>query len=412
MSPLPKPPGSETSEDDESQLSRGIQEAIDGGKEPSWGGPVAVDPPLFGSYHILFPVTFGDGVRWLLKVPTNGTRHHFDDAAARALSCEALTMRLPSRQTTIPVSDVFAFDAALDNELGCLFILMSFVDGQFLYDCWFDRCVPDDIVRRRRHRALQDVAAAMVELEKFSFDRAGDAEEAVIYVEDGPFEDPASFYVSSLDRRPEAPTHSGEGEQKLLRMLLGWIQQPRDGENSFVLAHPDLDIQNIIVSEEGELRALIDWDGVAAVTFSPGNQRYPSWLSWGWDPAMYSYDAAMEEGKEPEGLWEDSPETLRSLREKYARIIDSSLGHATRWTRISLLSENLLIAADDPLCTTAILDKVLNEISRAVGQGAYKATQSTGGTSPDDAEPDDFHIYDVACALADGELDPGPTDKL
>lgn len=28
-----------------------------------------VDSPIFGSYHVLFPIKFKDGVTWILKVP-------------------------------------------------------------------------------------------------------------------------------------------------------------------------------------------------------------------------------------------------------------------------------------------------------------------------------------------------------
>ncbi|KAK5994447.1 hypothetical protein PT974_04921 [Cladobotryum mycophilum] len=33
-----------------------------------------VEDPLYGSYHILFPITFEDGTRWLVKIPINGMR--------------------------------------------------------------------------------------------------------------------------------------------------------------------------------------------------------------------------------------------------------------------------------------------------------------------------------------------------
>ena len=66
------------------------------------------------------------------------------------------------------------------------------------------------------------------------------------------------------------------------------------------------------------------------------------------------------------------------------------------------------------------MEKVFDEIARIVGKGPYKSTQSKGNHEASDvieglsrrgddeqnaAEPDDFHIYDVACDLARGELD-------
>jgi aminoglycoside phosphotransferase (APT) family kinase protein len=43
----------------------------------------------------------------------------------------------------------------------------------------------------------------------------------------------------------------------------------------FVLAHPDFDIQNVLIAGDGsaQLRDLIDWDGVASVPRSAGRWR-------------------------------------------------------------------------------------------------------------------------------------------
>lgn len=49
-----------------------------------------------------------------------------------------------------------------------------------------------------------------------------------------------------------------------MKLLISWLRVPED-EKQFDLAHPDLDLQNIIVSEKGELMGIIDWDNVTAV---------------------------------------------------------------------------------------------------------------------------------------------------
>lgn len=50
---------------------------------------------------------------------------------------------------------------------------MDHVDGKPLYDIWFDKTTPADIVQARRTRVLGDIAAAMVQLDKYSFDQGG-----------------------------------------------------------------------------------------------------------------------------------------------------------------------------------------------------------------------------------------------
>lgn len=96
--------------------------------------------------------------------------------------------------------------------------------------------------------------------------------------------------------------------QRLLHILLQWI--PATQGPKFVLTHPDLNIQNVLVSEDGSVRGLIDWGGVAAVPRLVGYKKYPSWLTRDWDPAIYVWNKEMEEGIEQDTLWEDSPETL------------------------------------------------------------------------------------------------------
>ncbi len=48
-------------------------------------------------------------------------------------------MRLIRRETTIQVLEVYAFNATLENELGCPFILMKLKYGKLLQDVWFDQ---------------------------------------------------------------------------------------------------------------------------------------------------------------------------------------------------------------------------------------------------------------------------------
>ncbi|KAM5454938.1 hypothetical protein McanCB56680_003614 [Microsporum canis] len=109
--------------------------------------PINIEPPLFGSYHALFPIRFQDGLRWILKIPACGTSEHFNASASSALQSEALTMKLIRRETSVPVPDVFEFDATVGNELGVPFILMSFIQGTSLYDCWNGCCAARELSR-------------------------------------------------------------------------------------------------------------------------------------------------------------------------------------------------------------------------------------------------------------------------
>lgn len=374
----------------------------------------SVGEPVYGSYHVLFPLTFDIDLRWVAKIPINGTADKWDELSASALTSEAKTMRLLKRETTIPLPDILDFSPTPSNALGCPYIIMSFIPGAPLYDVWFGHRLngtSHEAVRACRTRALDSIASAMVQLDKFSFPTGGrlvfgsdgspsgmgpmrqvdhkamldrwfvhkDADDDPIYVEFAPTSDPKAFYTFMLDAHPEQKSIS-KGVAMLLRQLISWIPEP-DEMDPFVLAHPDFDIQNFIVSENGDLRGIIDWDGVAAVPRTLGNKRYPGWLTRDWDPAMYGYQESMEvEGAEPEGVWEDSPDCLTHYRGVYNEMMmekygaKTKLGSGISLCRMSLITENLAIAAHNPQCRSGILRKMLSEIWAAVEQDGPKLT--------------------------------------
>ena len=103
------------------------------------------------------------------KVPARGSLEQFGPLAAAALRCEALTMQLIRRETSVHMQDVMAFDSTVKNELSCSFILMNFIRRKALYDCRFDKSISNDELRANRTRTLKDVACVMVELGQFSF---------------------------------------------------------------------------------------------------------------------------------------------------------------------------------------------------------------------------------------------------
>lgn len=53
-----------------------------------------LEMPIYGSYHVIFPLTFQDGARWLAKIPITGVPGKWDAVSAYALTAEANTMRL------------------------------------------------------------------------------------------------------------------------------------------------------------------------------------------------------------------------------------------------------------------------------------------------------------------------------
>lgn len=178
----------------------------------------------------------------------------------------------------------------------------------------------------------------------------------------------------------------------------------------FVLSHADFDTQNIIVTQDGHLAGLIDWDGVAIVPRVLGNERYPNWLTHDWNPFGYDYN----EGEDQVRLHghrigngccptTDSPEDLEFYRGIYQDTItalskkiireseqntaadSSDLKESVR--RVCCVTRNsLLIGALQSACMSRfgcseIVDLIWDRIEEAVD-----ADSPTGSTKESDGE--------------------------
>ncbi|EAS27217.3 uncharacterized protein CIMG_10419 [Coccidioides immitis RS] len=425
-----------------------------------------VPDPLSGTYHILFKLEFDDGVHWLLKVPANGYPDAFDAVSARALRSEALTMRLIQRKTKAPVPTVYHFDDTLNNELHCPFILMEYVDGRPLYEIWFDQNVDPEVLEKRRCRALDGVARAMLELGKFVFDEAGeilfdhndgpccigpmkmldiqamlgqdddDDDDSTIFCSVGPFRSAKSWFTCMLDRREPPPDEYSLGVYSVLRLFIDLaFPETQSGEKTdFVLSHPDFDIQNVLVSDDGSLRSLIDWDGVSTVPRCLGNEVYPSWLTRDWNPVTYTFDESATPGSDCQNNHENSPRELEHYRKIYQKLIEKILefpAASKRMAANSLVLRNLYIAATDPVCTHAIVRRIFEEITSRTapvksstehkgengsnnGDNCNNGADSRGDgdhTHVDEGD-DDFFIYDVFTKFRRGNLSERNLQRL
>lgn len=67
-------------------------------------------------------------------------------------------------------------------------------------------------------------------------------------------------------------------ESKLLDFVVPCLPTRRPDEG-FVLSVPDLDSQNVLVEEEGNVTGIIDWDHVQTLPRCVGYCRYPSWIT-------------------------------------------------------------------------------------------------------------------------------------
>ena len=396
-------------------------------------------PPLCGSYHIVFPIEFEDGMKWMLKVSANGD--HFDSVAAAAMTSEAQTMRMLKKETSIPVPTVYAFDTSSENPLSAPFILMEKLDGRPLNYLWFNQEAPKPCLEHFRIKILQNLAEIMVQLNKFTVSTSGSlvfgsdgtpvrlgaakvmdavaefnkvhrqdsvkkgeyaADSAgnrgaksdalnppacvwndndIIY-ERGPFSDPKAYLMSNLDRSDPAIRADAyeRGTEKCLRLFIDWAFPDAQTHNpQFVLSHPDLDVQNILVADDGTITGLIDWDGVAAVPREVGCAQYPLWLMRDWVPSRYNYDTEAGKVSSDAGYQESSPAELATYRALYAQSMEVEIANLTggsktattfgtlpkdeaRLTRRSLIMRHLDLSAGDPWAALSAINHIIDQI--------------------------------------------------
>jgi hypothetical protein len=178
-----------------------------------------IHDPLCGSFDMVFPIEFADGIRWMLRIPANGHGDKFDSLAAKSLVFEARTMQLIKDRTSVPVPEVYTFDTSLANPLNVPFIMMEQLPEKPLYECWFNMKWSKARLEEFRIRFLKSLAGAMVELNQFTVDSSGsldiDSDRIPVVVSGAKTTDSfASLSRNAEDEGPKEVGNVGEPEDR------------------------------------------------------------------------------------------------------------------------------------------------------------------------------------------------------
>lgn len=395
-------------------LAASVRQRVEGAESSDDFHCAVINKPLYGAFNILWPIHFIDNVFWLIKIPATGTPNTFTKQAAEMLTAEARTIQLLKGK--VPVPEIYAFEATCDDALGVPYILMEFVDGIPLCHQWFDKSTPPHKLREKNSKTLRQLAKAMLQLGDFGlaeggspqFDEKGDLLEAVgpLYLKElaptgqseeegghsdqakrsrhlGPFKTTKSFFLAGL--KDEGMYTPNLGVRRLIELFVNWIPSTPPDQLPFVLTHPDFNLQNVLVNEDGDLVSLIDWDGVTAMPRCLGNEAYPKWLVKDWNASVYSWiaetDGSEEEdapSKADRGAIEEhffgpnhdtnSPEELIFYRYIYETAMMQSkrgmgfMDRTASTTRASLLLNNLYESVQEAWYTETIVEGIFSKI--------------------------------------------------
>ena len=357
-----------------------------------------------GSHSVCLPVVFSDGMKWLFKVPGNGTSELWDGQSAQALRSEALRMRFIANHTCVPIPTVLDFDDTCNNPLNCPFILEC-VEGIDLWKAWSQGSSPRNSVpmslESLRERALRDIVNAIVQLSRISYEKSGvlvfdrngcvtevspartvdyaadhtrakkmEPRVATMYRQMRPCRDAKPYSVRRLALDKASITVEKRGQTKLLRHFIDWFLEEEDSaRKDFVLSHPDLNWQNVVVGEDGLLHALISWDGVAIVPSSIGSEEYLLFLTQDRDSTIWDWDLQGGRIQNPQGQSALSPRELEIYQGIYRQAMTRARSKqrcpkkSSILTRKPPLARTLWNAANKPWSLPRNVDLVFTEIA-------------------------------------------------
>jgi aminoglycoside phosphotransferase len=295
-----------------------------------------------GASHHVVMLQFGPAsfeADYVIKVPVTGTKELWNEERAHAMRCEAMLMKHMER-TGIPVPQVRAVADNTDSDLGAPYILMRRVPGKGAHNLWFDYddeehlnvdC-PSPELEKKRETFLRSLAHEMAKLQELQFDKIGmldfgdswkdcdnECDEPVIgpllldTVDDEqvnrlPFSSAHGFMSTIIEERWPAnmtlahikgeedneedikELHQYRGIRKIIDIIFSSAPFASTQEKeTFVIRHPDLDLQNILTDDEGHVTGIIDWDGAVTAPRCIGFSALPHFLVHDWHPG-FSFD--------------------------------------------------------------------------------------------------------------------------
>ena len=122
------------------------------------------DVPRCGSYNIIYPLPFSNGVKWLVRIPGRG--QIFQGLHRVRMDSEYQTMRYVRANTSIPLPEIYYLGLPA-NEGGSAFALIEHLPGRPLSDVW------EVFTQRQRLGVLKGNVKVMAQLQFCHFDKLG-----------------------------------------------------------------------------------------------------------------------------------------------------------------------------------------------------------------------------------------------
>jgi hypothetical protein len=308
--------------------------------------------PAFGDHDWIIFVQFADGIEWVARVPLRSHQDQpqldFADPLFKArYECMIQTIEYVGLNTTIPVPRIQKYDLTCNNILLRPYILMDCLPGKPFSS------IMENLTEEQIKNIIRQWAQYTIELTDHQFPQIGtlskDANRYVMNpllpegksVDDmtsgrGPFRSVADFVLgmSTLKKRGIATaetdprTYGRFLRSSLIESLIPFFLLPEYLNAPFVLSHPTLDIDSILVDSSGRLTGILSWQRAAVLPLQ-SHIRIPDSLNLEFMPPSEKAD---------------KPATLRfsqKYRPHYEKALIEAAGHKP-WPIEELIDRSLM----------------------------------------------------------------------
>jgi hypothetical protein len=271
-----------------------------------------------GTFHLCVIIEVDSCGKYCVRVPAIGTAKFWQEGDVWNFRCEVGTIQYISERCNLTlVPEVWGWNENLDNILGAPYIIMDAMPGKPAHELWFDRDLMErdkESLDKKREDFLDSLVSVVYNLTRLPFDKIG-----ALDCSDGTCNPPVAHYNDEFSdgvmKRVPAVNSNREYWADLLRNFTysetkrarsyedeNWVRGSEkfysiilssppftssaecgDEEESFVLTHNDLALQNILVNEDGRVTGVIDWDGCRTKPRCLGPASVPIWLQEDWD---------------------------------------------------------------------------------------------------------------------------------